>query len=528
MKVLRRYALMLLLILSVAVFAPFRTYAADGEIQFSDPTGKVGENVEVTFVVKSSESLGEVSGTVSYDSQALEFVSGSMFTEQSAGVLAFSGNGNGTDTELRTSITFRALKQTTTSLTVGSANASSVSGDTVNLVNGSASISIEPGEGGVTDVKPSKEQNAQAQTVAPAADDLAVTVDGKQYSFSDHFTADMLPEGFKEGKVTYNGTQKRVGVNVANVYVAYLIENTTGGKGTFYIYEADKSAFIPFVELKISEGTSIVPLNEPSAVQLPAEYEVTDLSVGAHTYPVWTNPQESGNYYIMYALNVRTGQKGLYRYDGDDATYQSFELPQKTEPQKTETTNGGHVLGVVQKHLKVFLVLVGAILVLFVLFLLILGIKLRNRNKELDELYDEYDFSDDEEDDEETHLHGRHEDDGSGVNVYDEDAYDEYDDDEYDEYDDEYEDEYEDEYDDEYEDEYDDEYDSEYEDGSGEGIVSADDFDDELEEDSFFDEDEDEYDDFDDDDFDVMDLFDDADDRGSKQKKNNEKKQRRK
>lgn len=501
MRVLKKYVFLLLFVTAVAVFLPFRSLAADGEIQFSDPTGKVGENVEVSFLIKAGAAIGEASGTLSYDSQALEFVSGDSFTAQSAGVLAFSGSGNGTDLELRKTITFRALKQTTTTITVGSMSAKLVSGEDLNLVNGSSSVTIEPGEGGITQAEP-KGSGASAQPAAVSADDLSVTVDGKEYSFSDHFAVEDLPEGFSEGSVDYNGTQKRVGVNSANVQLAYLIEKTEGGVGAFFVYEQDTKTFLPFVQLKISDETTIVPLNEPDAVKLPESYQQTELSIGEHTYPVWSDPQNGENYYILYALNIRTGQKGLYRYDTEDGTYQSFAAPVQ-EKKEEEKSSDGNLLSKLKEHFEA--VLAGSAvagLILFVL-MIVFGVKLARRNKELDDLYNEYDFSDGEDD--EMEYTGR-----LSENTEQDRYEDEYSDDEYeDAYDDEYEDEYEDGYDDEYENGYDDEYfDAEYENGDNVEKVYDDGTD--SEDDSFFDEDFDEdFDDADDDDFDVMDLFDD-------------------
>lgn len=527
MRVLKRYACLLLLVFSIAAFLPISSYAADAEIQFSDPTGKVGENVEVSFVIKAGGAVGEASGTISYDSTALEFVSGDSFTEQSAGVLAFSGSGNGTDLEIRKPITFRALKQTSTTITVGSMTAKLASGEALNLINGSSTVTIEPGQGGITQAEPTK--TAQT-TVAPAADDMDVTVEGKQYSFSDHFAVEDLPEGFSEGTVDYSGTKKRVGVNQANVYLAYLIEKTEGGVGSFFIYDAQTQTFIPFVELKISEGTSIVPLNEPDQVKLPASYQETELTIGERTYPVWNDPSEGGNYYVLYALNMRTGQKNLYRYDSDDGTYQLFEAPETEQDEQADKAKDAGLLAKLHEHFKAVLVAgAGALILLFIL-MLVFGIKLIRRNRELDELYDEYDFSDEDED----HTGvvpvvsaaaqgGALDADDFDDDPYDEDVAGGYEDAPFDD-DDAYDDD--DGYDDDaaYDDDgYDDAYeespydDAAYDDDGYEEADSLDAYDDDDEDtaydrnNEFFDEgfdDEDDLDDLDDD-FNVMDLFDD-------------------
>ena len=54
------------------------SYAAEGSLDISDPTGKVGE--EIVVKVKAAEAagqpIGDVQATLSYDTALLEFVSG--------------------------------------------------------------------------------------------------------------------------------------------------------------------------------------------------------------------------------------------------------------------------------------------------------------------------------------------------------------------------------------------------------------------------------------------------------------------
>ena len=59
MKVMKKIATF---ILSVCLIVPcfgMLTYAADGQIVFSDPSTKVGETVEVTGVVRAGAAIGD-------------------------------------------------------------------------------------------------------------------------------------------------------------------------------------------------------------------------------------------------------------------------------------------------------------------------------------------------------------------------------------------------------------------------------------------------------------------------------------
>ena len=85
------------------------------------------------------------------------------------------------------------------------------------------------------------------------------------------------------------------------------------------------------MEIAISDTTSIILLNDPKAVSLPKAYQETELMVLDQTFPTWNDAASSSRYYIIYALNTRTGEKGLYQYDIEDETYQNFEVPEVTE-----------------------------------------------------------------------------------------------------------------------------------------------------------------------------------------------------
>lgn len=145
------------MILAVCLMVPMLgtvVFAADGVLMFSDPSTKVGENVSIDLVVQSSDgsTVGNVSVTMAYDTSALEFVSGDGFTADGSGTLTYSGTGS--SSELRATMTFRALTATDTSLSVSSSSAALSSGETLNLEQGSSAISIAAADDGTTSVEP--------------------------------------------------------------------------------------------------------------------------------------------------------------------------------------------------------------------------------------------------------------------------------------------------------------------------------------------------------------------------------------
>ena len=82
------------MILSVCLTVPmFGTIvsAAQGQLMFSDPETKVGETVDVSLVVKTGgDAIGDADITMSYDTSALEFVSGDGVQADGSGNLTYS------------------------------------------------------------------------------------------------------------------------------------------------------------------------------------------------------------------------------------------------------------------------------------------------------------------------------------------------------------------------------------------------------------------------------------------------------
>lgn len=454
MKVFKKLAgLILALCLTVPMFGT-AVFAADGVLMFSDPSTKVGENVGVDLVVQSSGgTVGSVNVTMSYDASVLEFVSGDGFSADGSGTLTYTGTGSGS--ELRTTMTFRALQATDTTLTVSSSSAALSSGETLNLEQGSSAISIAAADDGTTSVAPTA--TAETAGTAGTGDDtgITVTVNGTDYRFSEAFTTTDIPEGYSETTMSFNGGERKFVVNDAGVYLGYLTDGS--GTGGFFLFNTEDATFAPFAQLTISDTTSIIPLDKPEEVNLPDNYQESELTVQDQVFPIWSDPSVSGRYYLIYALNTRTGQESLYQYDSEDGTYQYFEVSEPVEEEEAAPALPGAVGAFVSEHILPILVAGIAVCLLLLILMIIFAVKLVHRNQELDDLYDEYDIPFDDDDDEDTKKKS-----GKKASVNETSEEDEYDDDEYDDdeigYD---EDGFDDEYDDESEyddDEYDDEY----------------------------------------------------------------------
>ena len=189
----------------------------------------------------------------------LEFVSGDGFTANGSGSLTYTGTGSGS--ELRTTVTFRALKATDTTLTVNSSSATLSSGETLNLEQGSSAISIAAADDGTTSVEPSA-----AAAAEPGEDTgIIVTVNGTDYHFSEAFTTSDILEGFSETKMTFNGEERKFIVNDAGVYLGYLTDGA--GSGSFFLFNTEDATFAPFgdpLKLLAETGLGYLTLGQAS------------------------------------------------------------------------------------------------------------------------------------------------------------------------------------------------------------------------------------------------------------------------
>lgn len=476
MKLMKKLtAVLLSVFLAVPMFGIIAN-AAEGTLMFSDPETQVGETVSVDLVVRTQgEAIGDADITMSYDTTALEFISGEGVEADGSGGLTYFGSGTGSQSELRTTMQFRALTAGETTITVTGSTAYLYSDETLNLDEGSSAIQIAAADDGSTSVQTTDQTTQPAESTPGETTDITVEVNGTQYNFSEAFTNSDLPNGYTETTLTFNGAERKFGVNDAGVYVGYLVDSS--GSGRFFLYNEEDATFAPYVELAVSDTTTIIPLDEADAVSLPSGYQQVELTILDQTFPIWSQSGEE-RFYVMYALNIRTGEKSLYQYDTEDGTYQMFEAPAQEAEQTADGSLLDRIGSFMGDHVLVVLIAVAAVFLLLLILMIVFAVKLVHRNQELDDLYDEYDIPfDDEEEDERPAVQKKsrsqfavrsekespedeipeEEDEvlvDDSVEYYDED--DEYfDDDEYYDDDDDYYDEDDDEFDDEYDDEYD-------------------------------------------------------------------------
>lgn len=387
MKKMKKLIAFLTLFSVVLLGSGITTHAASAELWFSDPTTKVGEEVEVEANIGSSASIQSAEIQLSYDKASLRFISGDSTT---GGDGSLTINGSGNQSKLTFKLKFQALKEGETKITVENSQAKDGSGASMQITNGNSTIKIGEGD-------PSLIKEEEETTNANKGDGPEVVVDGETYLITNEFSDAVLPEGFSRDEMSYEGETCQMIKQDTGSAMAFYLTPVSGGESDFFLFDKENGKFQPFEQVMLSTDRYLILLRDDGKQTLPKNFQETTLTLNGKDFTAWQDV-ENPEYYVVYGLNT-DGNKGLYQYDTVDKTYQRF-TPQKVEKKEEKVARTGilgKVLDFVEKHLKFVGIGVGALFLLLLLILLILAVKLRHRNMELDDLYDEYGIDLDEE-----------------------------------------------------------------------------------------------------------------------------------
>lgn len=235
--------------LALVAILPFQTMAADGSIMFSDLTEetgrsvKTGETAEIKFAVASTAgAIGEANVTLTYDASALQFEGAEGVTEGSEkGSLVYTGKGDGTATELRTTLKFKILKAGDLSINVASYQVTSSAGTELTEVEaGSSAITALQGETETAEGTADGQQGEAAGDVVEISDTYKITLLTERPDTK-------LPDNYVETELTLNGKTYPVwqDENKSSYYIVYA-ENSDGEK-QLYQYDSKEGTYQRFI-----------------------------------------------------------------------------------------------------------------------------------------------------------------------------------------------------------------------------------------------------------------------------------------
>ena len=212
-----------------AVFAarPMAAFAATGQITFSDPTATVGNQVTVSMRISSDSALGASDVMLNYDSSALEFVSGTNANGGAGSIRVVGSMEEANQTDFRFTLTFRALKAGTSSISVASYEVYDADSQTVSLSHvGTSAVQVSAPS------TYSSDASLSSLTVSPGELSPAFSPDVTEYSVTVPGDVDRLtisaPAADDGATVSINGNENlQMGENTVTCQVTAEDGETT-------------------------------------------------------------------------------------------------------------------------------------------------------------------------------------------------------------------------------------------------------------------------------------------------------------
>ena len=232
------YTCLLSILFSMAVFA------ADGQLSFSDPSGKVGEEITVNMKVKSDSSLARVDITLRYDSNALQFVSGTD-TDGGAGTLRVHGTGdNSVANTLAFTLKFKAATAGQSSITVEKQEIYTGDESLLNLTHvGKGAVNIVAEETSSETTAESTISEEESEAAETTNEGVKLTAKDKSITIMNPGSDVRIPEGFWESTIDVDGHQVKGWVWKADTEHQYIIVYGMNDSGDLHFYRYDAESY---------------------------------------------------------------------------------------------------------------------------------------------------------------------------------------------------------------------------------------------------------------------------------------------
>ena len=321
---MKRGAAMILAACMLAVMLPAQTvYAANAKLAFSDPSATVGGQVNVNMKVTSTsgENLSSVDVTITYDANALEFVSGTD-AEGGSGKVRIHGDGGTPNTGSMTfSLKFNALAAGTTKIEVSNQEIYDSNSQLVTLdKQGSSTVTV----GALATA--SKDATLKSLQISPGSLTPEFSPDVDSYAVTVGMDVDKIivsAEANDENAI--NVIKGNDGLQMGENRVTCLVTAQDGETTKEYVIVVTKAEGGATadegntgVQVKLSAAARSITIMEPDEnTKLPDGFVETQVKIDGHTVKGWVwSSDKDRKYCVVYGMN-EVGEKNFYRYDLD-------------------------------------------------------------------------------------------------------------------------------------------------------------------------------------------------------------------
>ncbi len=323
----RKRIVTLVFILGLLLFqAP--AFAASGSVSISSSPDNiaVGDVFDVAISFSSSgEAISSLQAKLEYDDSSMQYMSGGgNAVEISSGTGGINAMGNSDVYNFTYVLRFTALKsgKATFSVTdaeiIGYTSGADIGGGgksiSINISGASAEPSETPAPAASADPDASLPADASAlpsPTETPNDEPIPVDLNGRTAYILRDFGGMILPSGFVESTVTYEGAQI-VAASNEQLGIDLVCLMDAGGSTDLYIFADGGKVLFPYV--RIVDGNTYV-LGEAEAG--PEGFQETTVTYQGLTVTAWDGGD--GSLPIVYAYNGN-GDGAFYYFDSENGT----------------------------------------------------------------------------------------------------------------------------------------------------------------------------------------------------------------
>lgn len=182
---------------------------------------------------------------------------------------------------------------------------------------------------------------------------INVKVNSKNYTVVKRKSALTMPDNFQETTVVINNEEIPAFYNEIIDYTVIGLKDEKGIIGLF-IYDLDSGKYIKYEELNFNSNKIFLL----DAADIPIGLKETTININEKEVKAYKF-DENSIYYVVYGINLNTGNKDFYMYDSEEYTIQRYD-----------TTMIDKIAKEKDKYLSIVLVL-SCVCFLSMLFLLI-------------------------------------------------------------------------------------------------------------------------------------------------------------
>ena len=320
---------------ALSVFFGIAAFAAEGRINFSDPTVTSGSEVSVTMKVTADPgtSLDVANIMLVYPKDKLEFVAGTD-ADGGAGRIRVHGASNGKGTNvLEYNLRFNTSPAGTYRITIDTYEVYDSEGSAVAITHqGNSAVTVTPAANASV--------NAALKGLEVSPGELSPAFSGEVLEYSvkvgasvDKLTISAVPEDEAASVLVQDNEGFETGMNT-------VLVNVTAGDGTTskqYVLNVEKAeaseepATGAAAETQAVEGVqlysknkSITIMNPAAGVSMPEGFRESTISIDKQKVRGWVwGADQNPEYCVVYGMND-TGETNFYRYDLKEKTIQRF------------------------------------------------------------------------------------------------------------------------------------------------------------------------------------------------------------